>query len=98
MALNGGPQFKFTEANSFAVNCETQDEIDYFWEKLPADGGVRESARGFAACCGIHLFSKTAKNSETQSGLGLDLLLQVAHHRHAAIKIMASMTLCGEVW
>ena len=35
----GGPQFKFTEAISFSVNCETQDEIDYFWEKLSADGG-----------------------------------------------------------
>ena len=37
-ALNGGPQFKFTEAVSFVVNCETQQEIDYFWEKLSADG------------------------------------------------------------
>src|SRR5438876_12266181 len=39
VALNGGPQFKFNEAISFSVNCETQDEIDYFWEKLSADGG-----------------------------------------------------------
>src|SRR5438874_3865108 len=39
VGLNGGPQFKFTEAVSFAVNCETQEEIDYFWEKLSADGG-----------------------------------------------------------
>ena len=39
VALNGGPQFKFTEAISFAVNCETQEEVDYFWEKLSADGG-----------------------------------------------------------
>ena len=39
VALNGGPQFEFTEAISFNVNCETQDEIDYFWEKLSADGG-----------------------------------------------------------
>jgi predicted 3-demethylubiquinone-9 3-methyltransferase (glyoxalase superfamily) len=38
-ALNAGPMFKFTEAISFVVNCETQDEIDYFWEKLSADGG-----------------------------------------------------------
>jgi predicted 3-demethylubiquinone-9 3-methyltransferase (glyoxalase superfamily) len=36
--LNGGPQFPFTEAMSFVVNCETQDEIDYFWEKLSAGG------------------------------------------------------------
>ncbi len=38
-ALNGGPQFKFTEAVSFVVNCDTQEEIDHFWEKLTADGG-----------------------------------------------------------
>ena len=39
VALNGGPQFKFTEAISFVINCETQEEIDYYWEKLTADGG-----------------------------------------------------------
>jgi predicted 3-demethylubiquinone-9 3-methyltransferase (glyoxalase superfamily) len=39
-ALNGGPQFKFTEAISLVVNCETQDEIDYFWEKL-SEGGQK---------------------------------------------------------
>ena len=38
IALNGGPQFKFTEAISFLVNCETQREIDCFWEKLSAGG------------------------------------------------------------
>ncbi len=38
-ALNGGPQFKFTEAVSFVINCETQEEIDYYWEKLTAGGG-----------------------------------------------------------
>ena len=38
LALNGGPQFKFNEAVSFQVHCETQEEIDYFWSKL-ADGG-----------------------------------------------------------
>jgi len=38
-ALNGGPIFKFTEAISLVVNCEDQEEIDYFWEKLSADGG-----------------------------------------------------------
>ncbi|HTK37356.1 MAG TPA: VOC family protein [Pyrinomonadaceae bacterium] len=39
VALNGGPQFKFTEAVSFVVNCDTQEEIDYYWSKLTADGG-----------------------------------------------------------
>lgn len=38
-ALNGGPQFKFNEAVSFVVNCETQEEIDYYWEELTAGGG-----------------------------------------------------------
>jgi predicted 3-demethylubiquinone-9 3-methyltransferase (glyoxalase superfamily) len=37
-ALNGGPAFKFTEAISLVVNCETQEEVDYFWEKLSAGG------------------------------------------------------------
>ena len=35
MALNAGPQFKFTEAISFFVNCETQEEVDDLWTKLP---------------------------------------------------------------
>jgi predicted 3-demethylubiquinone-9 3-methyltransferase (glyoxalase superfamily) len=39
VALNGGPQFRFTEAVSFVVNCETQKEIDYYWDKLTGGGG-----------------------------------------------------------
>ncbi len=39
VALNGGPLFKFNESISFVVNCETQEEVDYFWQKLTADGG-----------------------------------------------------------
>src|SRR4029453_3827066 len=38
-ALNGGPDFKFNEAVSFVINCDTQEEIDYYWEKLTAGGG-----------------------------------------------------------
>ena len=38
MALDGGPQFSFTEAISLLVDCKDQDEIDYFWEKLSAGG------------------------------------------------------------
>ena len=38
IALNGGPEYKFTEAVSFYVNCETQKEIDYFWGKLSKGG------------------------------------------------------------
>ncbi len=36
LALNGGPAFKFNEAVSFIIYCDTQDEIDYYWEKLSA--------------------------------------------------------------
>jgi predicted 3-demethylubiquinone-9 3-methyltransferase (glyoxalase superfamily) len=39
VALNGGPQFKFTEAISFVVQCEDQKEIDRYWDKLTAGGG-----------------------------------------------------------
>ena len=39
IALNGGPHFKFTEAISFVINCETQEEVDEFWEKV-SEGGV----------------------------------------------------------
>jgi predicted 3-demethylubiquinone-9 3-methyltransferase (glyoxalase superfamily) len=38
IALNGGPNFKFTEAFSLVVSCETQSEVDMFWEKLSAGG------------------------------------------------------------
>jgi predicted 3-demethylubiquinone-9 3-methyltransferase (glyoxalase superfamily) len=38
VALNGGPRFKFTEAISFVVNCETQAEVDYYWQRL-SEGG-----------------------------------------------------------
>ncbi|HTN18778.1 MAG TPA: VOC family protein [Chitinophagaceae bacterium] len=46
MGLNGGPQFSFTEAVSYVVECKDQQEIDYFWEKLTADGG-QESMCGW---------------------------------------------------
>lgn len=38
-ALNGGPVFKFNESVSFVINCETQEEVDYLWDRLTADGG-----------------------------------------------------------
>lgn len=39
MGLNGGPEFKFNEAVSFVIDCETQEEIDHYWNRLTADGG-----------------------------------------------------------
>lgn len=46
LALNGGSVFKFNEAVSFIVNCENQDEVDYFWQKLTSAGG-QESRCGW---------------------------------------------------
>ncbi|HEX5154106.1 MAG TPA: VOC family protein [Parafilimonas sp.] len=45
-ALNGGPIFKFNESVSFVVHCDSQDEIDYYWEQLLKDGG-KESQCGW---------------------------------------------------
>ena len=45
-ALNGGPRFKFSEAFSFVVNCENQQEIDHYWTKLTSNGG-QESQCGW---------------------------------------------------
>jgi predicted 3-demethylubiquinone-9 3-methyltransferase (glyoxalase superfamily) len=42
VALNGGPQFPFTEAISLVVNCETQQEIDRYWDKLSAGGKIQQ--------------------------------------------------------
>ena len=39
VALNGGPEFTFTEAISFQIPCADQDEVDYYWDRLTADGG-----------------------------------------------------------
>ena len=44
-ALNGGPEFKFTEAVSFQIDCESQDEVDHYWNTLTTDGGEE-------SCCG----------------------------------------------
>ncbi len=46
MAMNGGPIFKFSEAVSLVVDCETQEEVDYFWNTFTADGG-QESQCGW---------------------------------------------------
>ncbi|MDB4915573.1 MAG: hypothetical protein JWM95_3217 [Gemmatimonadetes bacterium] len=46
-AVNGGPQFKFTEAISFQVNCEEQHEIDYYWDRLSSGGDPRAQQCGW---------------------------------------------------
>jgi predicted 3-demethylubiquinone-9 3-methyltransferase (glyoxalase superfamily) len=47
IALNGGPHFKFNEAISLEVECETQQEVDYFWEKLSAGGDPNAQVCGW---------------------------------------------------
>jgi predicted 3-demethylubiquinone-9 3-methyltransferase (glyoxalase superfamily) len=47
VALNGGPHFKFTEAMSFVVNCQTQEEVDHYWEKLSAGGDEKAQQCGW---------------------------------------------------
>src|SRR5574341_2260047 len=47
VALNGGPHFKFTEAISFVVNCKTQEEVDYYWEKLSEGGDEKAQQCGW---------------------------------------------------
>lgn len=47
VALNGGPIFKFTEAISLIVNCSTQQEIDYYWEKLSENGDTKAQQCGW---------------------------------------------------
>ncbi|CAA9420639.1 3-demethylubiquinone-9 3-methyltransferase [uncultured Leptolyngbya sp.] len=46
-ALNGGPVFKFNEAISFQVNCDTQKDVDYYWEKLSAGGDEKAQQCGW---------------------------------------------------
>jgi len=46
-ALNGGPMFKFTEAISFQIHCETQEEVDHYWEKLSEGGDVNAQQCGW---------------------------------------------------
>jgi predicted 3-demethylubiquinone-9 3-methyltransferase (glyoxalase superfamily) len=47
VALNGGPHFRFTEAISFVVNCESQNEVDYFWEALSQGGDANAQQCGW---------------------------------------------------
>lgn len=47
VALNGGPDFKFNEAISFIVNCDTQEELDYYWERLSEGGDEKAQMCGW---------------------------------------------------
>ena len=46
-ALNGGPAFKFTEALSLQINCDSQEEVDYYWDKLSKGGDPKAQECGW---------------------------------------------------
>jgi len=47
VGLNGGPKYKFTEAISFIIHCETQEELDYYWDKLSEGGDEKAQVCGW---------------------------------------------------
>lgn len=47
VAINGGPDFKFSEAVSFVINCKTQEEVDYYWKKLSEGGDPKAQICGW---------------------------------------------------
>jgi predicted 3-demethylubiquinone-9 3-methyltransferase (glyoxalase superfamily) len=81
VALNAGPQFKFTEAISFLVSTENQEETDYYWYKLTADGG-QESQCGW-------LKDKFGLSWQITPRALMDLLS--SPDRKKAARVMASM-------
>ena len=91
-ALNGGPQFPFTEAISFMVNCATQQEIDYYWEKLSAGG--KEIQCGwlkdkFGLCWQIvptEFFDLVSQGTEVQTGRVMAAMMQMVKMDLAKLK------------
>jgi len=84
-ALNGGPIFKFNEAISFQVNCETQEEVDYYWEKLSEGGDKKAQQCGwlkdkYGASWQVvpHVLSEMMSDPDTEkSGRTMKALLQM---------------------
>ena len=72
VALNGGPRFKFTEAVSFVVNCETQEEIDYYWEKLTSGGGEEVQCGWLTDKYGLSLAGGADEVGRVGQGCGRD--------------------------
>lgn len=82
MGLNGGPQFQFTEAVSFVIECETQHEIDFYWEKL-LDGGKESRCGWLKDQFGLSWqiipsrLGKWMSNPETASSVGAELMKMI---------------------
>ena len=93
-ALNGGPMFKFNEAISFQVDCETQEEVDYYWEKLSAGGDPKAQQCGWlkdkfgvswqVVPDGPARDAQRRRSDEVRARHGGDAADEEARHRRAA--------------
>ena len=105
VALNGGPHFKFNEAVSFQVHCETQEEIDYFWSKLSqggqegplrlAEGQVRRLLAGRPGHHSPKMLSDARPQEVAASDQGLPADEEVRHRRaRAGVRRRSSVRHC----
>jgi predicted 3-demethylubiquinone-9 3-methyltransferase (glyoxalase superfamily) len=93
-ALNGGPIFKFTEAVSFVVGCDTQEEVDHYWEKLSEGGDEKAQQCGWLKdryglswqVVPVAMFDMMKDPNATKSGRVMNALLQMKKLDHAALK------------
>ncbi|MDV6169868.1 VOC family protein [Flavobacterium sp. DG1-102-2] len=83
MMLNGGPQFKHSEAISFVINCKDQEEIDYYWDNLTANGGSESVCGWLVDPYGISWqvvpeeFDQLIKNSGSNADKVMQALMQM---------------------
>jgi predicted 3-demethylubiquinone-9 3-methyltransferase (glyoxalase superfamily) len=84
-ALNGGPIFKFTEAISLIVHCESQAEVDYYWDKLAAGGDPKAQQCGWLKdkyglswqVVPVALFDMIKDKDKTKAGRAMNAMLQM---------------------
>ena len=92
VALNGGPQFPFTEAVSFMVNCASQEEVDYYWEKLSAGGNEVQCGwlnDKFGLCWQIvpaEFFEMISKGTQEQSDRVMKAMMEMVKMDLAKLK------------
>ena len=84
IAFNGGPHYTFSPATSFMVECESQDEVDYYWERF-SEGSDDEGRCGWLA-------DKFGVTWQIVPSVLFDLLQQDDHKRDAVLKVMYPMT------
>jgi predicted 3-demethylubiquinone-9 3-methyltransferase (glyoxalase superfamily) len=97
VGLNGGPNFKFNEATSWIVNCESQQEVDRFWKRLTANGGQESMCGWLTDRFGVSwqvvptiLPKLLADKDRAKSGRVMEAMLQMKKINIAALKKAAS--------